>query len=697
MELLGCLALLSHQFGFTKDYFFWPQRNEMNPRNEMRDQRGVALIIVLALVVLLSALIVSYLSRASVDRQAAHGSFNETKADQLARSAIDIVLGDLKQEIVTGSTASTINGAIIYTPTQPGFIFPARSGNPPGSPDPVPNLIRRSVHNDSIAAPGVGSRACSTNSTTDPSKNGRSISLRRWNKHYLIPRITGATPSDTTPVPLFTPPDWVIINSTGPSASATAGPDIVGRYAFAIYDEGGLIDVNVAGYPPAPNSSVSQFGPKGLVSFADLTVAGFSTSAVNDLVGWRNYASSQPTGAFASFTFTPVSATTYCNAVLANTTGFLRTSGSVFNGRTDQMFLSRQMLIEYRSSTGFSADALQNLGTFSRELNVATWNNSRVPRFPLGKLNEVLASGDAAKIRADFGLIWNTDHWDYYGPTGSTLASSIGSFVSTSPEFFQLLHYAIPGHTIGEILAIGASIIDQNDTDQVTTIIEYHGAAPPNPRAYGADTIPAPSPAPSPPVPPFVLNRSLRSAGELGYAYRNAATNTTLDFYTSGTQDASLLDLFSYSPATTRAGIINLNSRNSLALAAVLGGAIEAQSSTTISSTRSKTAATALVAATSSNPASSRRDLARLTHTISGSLGTGEERQEVLSRAFSDTCQTRTWNLMIDVIAQSGRYPPSTTNLADFVVEGEKRYWLHIAIDRFTGQVIDQQLEAVYE
>ena len=52
---------------------------------------------------------------------------------------------------------------------------------------------------------------------------------------------------------------------------------------------------------------------------------------------------------------------------------------------------------------------------------------------------------------------------------------------------------------------------------------------------------------------------------------------------------------------------------------------------------------------------------------------------------------------MIDVIAQSGRYPQAATNLADFVVEGEKRYWLHIAIDRFTNQIIDQQLEAVYE
>jgi hypothetical protein len=53
--------------------------------------------------------------------------------------------------------------------------------------------------------------------------------------------------------------------------------------------------------------------------------------------------------------------------------------------------------------------------------------------------------------------------------------------------------------------------------------------------------------------------------------------------------------------------------------------------------------------------------------------------------------------LLIDLIAQTGHYPPSSNNLANFVVEGEKRYWLHVAIDRFNGEVIDQQLEAVYE
>jgi hypothetical protein len=71
--------------------------------------------------------------------------------------------------------------------------------------------------------------------------------------------------------------------------------------------------------------------------------------------------------------------------------------------------------------------------------------------------------------------------------------------------------------------------------------------------------------------------------------------------------------------------------------------------------------------------------------------------RESIVRALGEAGQIRTWNLLIDVIAQSGRYPPNAQTLSDFVVEGEKRYWLHIAIDRFTDDVIDQQLEAMYE
>jgi hypothetical protein len=667
------------------------------------EETGVALVIVLAFVVLLTGIVVAYLSRSSTQRQVSHTNFSDTKADELARGALDVIVGDLKQEIFDGSNASTINGSVIYTPKQPSYILPTRSGNPVSIPDPIPNLVRRSVRSDPIPVPGKSSHASAINSTTDLSRNGRAISSAQWNKHYLIPRPAGANPTDTTSVASFVAPDWVIVTGSGPDAAASTTSNVIGRYALSIYDEGGLIDVNVGGFPPSPNTTVAQSGPKGLLSFADLTVFGMSTSAASDLVGWRNYASAQPGGVFAAFTFDPTSATNYYNAVLPVANDFLKTSTVTYNAKTDQKFINRQMLIQYRSAGGinFSADAMQYLGTFSRDANVATWNNLQIGRFLLSKLDEVkqppgAGPSDPAAVRRDFGLVWNVDHWDYYGPTGGSLAASIGTFVSSNPEFFQLLNSAIPGRTIGQILALGASIIDQNDTDLVTTIIEYAGG-PPNPRAYGADTNPAPSPAPTPPAAPFVLNRALRNAGELGYAYTDIVTNKTVDLFTAATQEASLLDLFSYTSASTRAGAINLNSRNSVALAAMIGGAIEAQPLTTISTARAKTAATALVNATAASPALSRQDIGRLTAAISGSLSAGEEKQEALSRALSEACQTRTWNLMIDVIAQSGRYPPAAANLADFIVEGEKRYWLHVAIDRFTGEVVDQQLETVYE
>ena len=40
--------------------------------------------------------------------------------------------------------------------------------------------------------------------------------------------------------------------------------------------------------------------------------------------------------------------------------------------------------------------------------------------------------------------------------------------------------------------------------------------------------------------------------------------------------------------------------------------------------------------------------------------------------------------LFRSVIAQTGKYKPNSPNLSgsNFVVEGEKRYWLHIALGR---------------
>jgi len=71
--------------------------------------------------------------------------------------------------------------------------------------------------------------------------------------------------------------------------------------------------------------------------------------------------------------------------------------------------------------------------------------------------------------------------------------------------------------------------------------------------------------------------------------------------------------------------------------------------------------------------------------------------REAPIRALSNAGQTRVWNLMIDVVAQTGRYPKSANNINKFIVEGEQRYWVHVAIDRFTGVIIDKQVEVVKE
>jgi hypothetical protein len=43
------------------------------------------------------------------------------------------------------------------------------------------------------------------------------------------------------------------------------------------------------------------------------------------------------------------------------------------------------------------------------------------------------------------------------------------------------------------------------------------------------------------------------------------------------------------------------------------------------------------------------------------------------------------------------QYAPAETDPRKFVVEGEQHYWVRVAIDRFTGQVLDKQIEVMNE
>jgi len=369
------------------------------------EQRGAALIIVLAFVVLFAGLAVAYLSRTTSDRQIAHSSFNQSNVDQLVQSAVDNIIGDLRQEIANGSTAVTdADGNVLYyTPTTAANMVPQRSGNAAGAP----NLIRRSVRSDQIPSPGVGSRASEVNSQDNPSANGRSISSTRWNGHYLVPKGDTAT-DDPSPIPAFTnaTPDWVFVTDAGPTPIPSPNSSVIGRYSYAVYAEGGLVDMNVAGYPTG--TTTTQSGRKGSVAFADLRNLCVSTDCgqnfgipnpntgnppiyqVDRLVGWRNYATTQPTNnfpdtgtvgnptqAFAyNFRTGTGPATAFYNSVLSNTNGFLSPTVATWNNRTNQAFVQRQELIAFRKATQFSANALQYLSTFSRETNAPSYSPS---------------------------------------------------------------------------------------------------------------------------------------------------------------------------------------------------------------------------------------------------------------------------------------------------------------------------------
>src|SRR5205823_6370357 len=223
----------------------------------------------------------------------------------------------------------------------------------------------------------------------------------------------------TDPVASFTAPDWVFVTNNGATVITRANSSVVGRYAYAVYDEGGLLDTNVAGYPTG--TTATQSGRKGSVAYADLSALGnypilnpdgTGVYQVDRLVGWRNYATTQPTNNFpdsapASQAFTrnfqtdSAPATNFYNYVVNNTTGFLSTSTATWQVnskaiRTDQSFVQRQELIALRSTIGsttsFSTNALQYLTTFSRDTNSPSFS----PSTPVGSTIDYAALASTA-------------------------------------------------------------------------------------------------------------------------------------------------------------------------------------------------------------------------------------------------------------------------------------------------------------
>jgi hypothetical protein len=221
---------------------------------------------------------------------------------------------------------------------------------------------------------------------------------------------------------------------------------------------------------------------------------------------------------------------------------------------------------------------------------------------------------------------------------------------------------------------------------------------------------------------PIVLNRPFRSVAEMGYAFRDTPF-ASLDFApptsVADSADTALLDLFAVNDSgPVIAGNVNINSAPPPVIQSILSGAPEDDTVAlfdTLSPVEASTIATSLLTGTLSNllswtgtskasisaPFQNRADIAfPLSHWLQ--LATSNWNLEVANkncretpiRALASSADTRTWTLLVDVVAQSGSLPAAGSG-ASFALQGESRYWLQLAIDRYTGQVLGSTLEQV--
>lgn len=203
---------------------------------------------------------------------------------------------------------------------------------------------------------------------------------------------------------------------------------------------------------------------------------------------------------------------------------------------------------------------------------------------------------------------------------------------------------------------------------------------------------------------PEILNRPFQSVADMGLAFRDDPW-TTVNFFgdpedATNPGDGVLLDLFSLTEKPVRAGVVNPNAapvpvlKALLAQAAIREGAAltSAQAEDYAKSIRDKLDLDPLL-----NPA----DIAVLAGKVatkSNMPGFKNNKDiQVITRALADVANVRTWNLLVDVIAQSGRLSPGTSAMDRFIAQAERRYWYHVAIDRFTGEIVSIQKESPSE
>lgn len=489
-----------------------------------------ALVVTLSLLVLVTVAALAFFARATANRAIESARANQALAEQIGRTAEDYVIGTLLQEMALNASALMDQGITVYSVTNASGMVPARSVPPTTFGTNFANLRRRSFNESTN---GIGETNASSHSTTAPSRNGRSIRLERWNAPQLNFGAGFNSPAQA--------PNWIYLNRDG-SVSSSATTNAIGRFAYAIYETGGLLDAGLAGHPSLTGSELQRI--KSTLSGADLSGVAGVTNAPG-LAAWRN------PGVSGSAFVTQVT-----NAASG---GFLAFSPKTFTSRQDLIRLARS------GAGGFNTNALPNLSHTARWASSPTtrpvtpagstidyaaaadsptaanrfFPNVRVKneftrrdgstarpgaplvttRFALSRLaglgsNGPTAGATDASIQRDFGLAWDSANrrWNYVGATGSAVQTGIQTLDEVAdenrePNFFELLKAGILSGSVGkaaerktlagdgarvlegdadlQIARIAACLVDQADSDNFPTDIHLGGVT-----MHGVENLP---------------------------------------------------------------------------------------------------------------------------------------------------------------------------------------------------------------
>ncbi len=374
----------------------------------------MALLVVLAVLALLSVLVLSLLGTSNKQVLHSGSTVKAGKAVDLVGFAQQQLLGDILQEIKAGSVEVASGDTTVRYPATPQSAVPDRSSAATGGSlgtVPTANLLKQTrnarpfydgtaqfsgapVYPQAAAYP-VAARASALSSKVGAVAGGLSDS--NWNRPLLLPRASPTSAEDLTPAASGTlriagnprqqwnwsAPDWVFVSGDGanpvtwtPQLRMGEPNPVVGRYACQVYDVGGLLDLNVAGYDPdAAVVGDVLAARRGSTGLADLTQIGLRPEHLKKLLAYRNRATLSDPDRVPGITS---HGNRYVNFLLngRSNLGFLRVAPSSGSASvTNAAFTSRAGLLDFLQKLGDATaeraamlEAAQYLTHFSRSL-----------------------------------------------------------------------------------------------------------------------------------------------------------------------------------------------------------------------------------------------------------------------------------------------------------------------------------------